>query len=374
MIIMKNRFTLVLAALLVAGAASSSFAEVHFKDLTFEAAKKQALKEKKKVMIDFYTDWCGWCKVLDRKTYSDEAVGKTADANFISIKIDAEKGEGVALAKQYQISGYPTILFFTADGKEIDRVVGYQDASRFERSLSLAASGGTKAILDEVTSKKDLNDPRKLLIAAEYYEEHHEDAKALELFRRASANDDQNKKQIREEAEFHAAFLTKGEEQWVALESAVKQYPERSEGQQATLLLLQHAFQTDHAQQDAGRLVDFWIARHPDDVNVMNYFAWGAAEKGVLLDQAEEMATRAIAAAQAPSERASIMDTRAEVLYKRNRLQEAVEQEREAMQMLDPVKDKKLYTNLTAQKAKFEAALAAGGQDGTTVSPAAARQ
>jgi thioredoxin-related protein len=371
---MKNRVVLALAALLVFGAASSSLAEVHFKDLSFDAAKKLALKEKKKIMVDFYTDWCGWCKVLDRKTYSDEAVGKAADANFISIKIDAEKGEGVALAKQFQISGYPTILFLSADGKEIDRVVGYQDASRFERSLSLAASGGTKAILDEVSAKKDLKDARKILIAAEYYEEHHDEAKALELFRQASAIDGQNEKHIREEADFHAAFLTKGEEQWTALESAVKQYPDRTEGQQATLMLLQHAFQTDHAEQDAGRLTEFWISRHPDDVNVMNYFAWGAAEKGILLDQAEEMATRAVAAAQAPTERASIMDTRAEVLFKRNRVQEAVEQEREAMQMLDPVKDKKLYTSLSAQKAKFEAALAAGGAAGTPVPPSAARQ
>jgi hypothetical protein len=120
------------------------------------------------------------------------------------------------------------------------------------------------------------------------------------------------------------------------------------------MLLLQHAFQTGTAEQDAPRLTEFWISRHPEDINVMNYFAWSAAEKGILLDQAEELATRAVSIAQTPAERATIMDTRAEVLYKKNRVQDALQQEREAIALLDAQKDTKLYGELSTQLTKFE--------------------
>jgi thioredoxin-related protein len=368
---MLKRVILSLIALVVLS--STSFAEVHFKELSFDAAKKLAAKEKKQIMIDFYTEWCGWCKVLDRNTYSNEKVGSIADAKFISIKIDAEKGEGIALAKQYQISGYPTIMFFSADGKEIDRVVGYQDAQRFQRSLNLAASGGTKSVLAEVSANKDLKDPQKFLIAAEYYEEQHDEAKALQYFQSAAKLDAQNEKRIKEEADFHAAFLTPGDGKWKAIEAAVMQYPDRPEGQQATMVLLQHTFETEHPESDVERLLTFWLARHPDDVNVMNYFAWGAAQKGILLDRAEEMASRAVSLAQTTSERASIMDTRAEVLFKRQRVQDAVNQEVEAIKLLDPKKDKKLFTDLSAQKAKFESAMApqSAGSNGGVADPSA---
>lgn len=371
---MKTKVVSSFVAAFVLLVSYSAMAEVHFKELSFDAAKKQAVKEKKKVMIDFYTDWCGWCKVLDRKTYSDEEVGKTADANFISIKIDAEKGEGIALAKQYKISGYPTILFFSADGQELDRVVGYQDAGHFQRSMTLAANGGTRAILDEVNSKKDLKDAQKLLVAAEYYEEQHDNAKALDLLTRASALDQDDKLKIREEAQYHLAFLTKGDDQWKALEQAVMQYPMRAEGQQATMYLLQHAFQSEHPEQDAARLVEFWVSRHPDDINVMNYFAWSAAEKGVLLDQAEELATRAVGIADTPTEKATIMDTRAEVLFKLNKAQEALNQEEAALALLNPSKDAKLFKDLSAQKVKFQAGLTAPASNGPVSDPSVGAQ
>src|SRR5262245_21847496 len=82
---------------------SASFAEVTFTNISFAEAIKQAKKEKKLVMVDYYTTWCGWCKVLDKKTYSNQAVGEYADANMISLKIDAEKGEGIELTKRSSI-------------------------------------------------------------------------------------------------------------------------------------------------------------------------------------------------------------------------------------------------------------------------------
>ena len=102
---------------------SVGFAEIHWFDGSFADAQKQA--NDKMIMIDFYTDWCVWCKRLDADTYSDKFVVKWADENLISLKIDAEKGEGIELTKKYNATGFPTILFTDSDGNEIDRIVGH---------------------------------------------------------------------------------------------------------------------------------------------------------------------------------------------------------------------------------------------------------
>jgi thiol:disulfide interchange protein len=119
---------------------SVTFAEVTFANLSFAEALKQAKKENKLVMVDYYTTWCGWCKVLDKKTYSNKDVGEYANANMISLKVDAEKGEGVELVRRSSIQGYPTIIFYDGDGKEVSRVVGFVDAAPFIERMKMAVS------------------------------------------------------------------------------------------------------------------------------------------------------------------------------------------------------------------------------------------
>jgi thiol:disulfide interchange protein len=132
-------------ACLIFGSSQMSFAEVHFKDLTFAEALKQAKRERKIIMIDYYTTWCGWCKRLDRDTYSSTEIGKYADTNIISLKLNAEAGEGMALARQSKISGFPTIIFYNADGKEIHRVVGYKPAPGFMQEMMNAVDKNIKS-------------------------------------------------------------------------------------------------------------------------------------------------------------------------------------------------------------------------------------
>lgn len=87
---------------------------------------RDAKAKKKPVMADFYTDWCGWCKKLDKDTYSDPKVAALAE-KFICVKVDGEKYPD--LVSKYGISGYPTIVFLDMDGKEVGRIVGYTDAN-----------------------------------------------------------------------------------------------------------------------------------------------------------------------------------------------------------------------------------------------------
>jgi len=84
----------------------------------------------KPVFMDFYTDWCGPCRVMDRDVFTDGNLATFFNENFLNLKINAEKGEGVALAKQFGISGYPTLLFLNTEGVEAQRVVGIATASK----------------------------------------------------------------------------------------------------------------------------------------------------------------------------------------------------------------------------------------------------
>ncbi|MEP7234003.1 MAG: thioredoxin fold domain-containing protein [Ignavibacteriota bacterium] len=140
-----KKISAIVVALVLFASLPTSFAEVHFKDLGFADAMKQAKKEKKIIMVDYYTTWCGWCKRLDRDTYSSDELGKYADENIVSLKLNAEAGEGIALAKSSGISGYPTIIFYNSDGKEIHRVVGYKPAPGFIQEMMKAVDKNTKS-------------------------------------------------------------------------------------------------------------------------------------------------------------------------------------------------------------------------------------
>ena len=109
----------------------ASAEEVTFTKGTYQEILDLAKAQNKIVMIDFVTDWCKWCVETDRKVYTNADVSAFANEHQINWKIDAEKGEGPALAKQYGVKGYPTIIFASADGAEIDRIYGYLPAEQF---------------------------------------------------------------------------------------------------------------------------------------------------------------------------------------------------------------------------------------------------
>ena len=120
---MKNLFVFLLALML----SLPAFAEgdgVNFFEGTFRQALAKAKKEKKMVMLDAYTSWCGPCKVLKNKVFPNKELGDYINAHFVSIGVDMEAGEGPALANMYPVKGYPTILFLDASGKIKKEILG----------------------------------------------------------------------------------------------------------------------------------------------------------------------------------------------------------------------------------------------------------
>jgi thiol-disulfide isomerase/thioredoxin len=139
-------------------AAASSLVAAPFSDLSFEAASKKAQQTGKIVLVDFYTTWCGPCKMLDKNTWTDAAVIQLLEQKTVALRIDAEKE--AALSKRYRIEAYPSVLLIKPDGTEMDRLVGYREPTAFIKDFN-AALGGKDSIsrAKETLMAGGTNDP-----------------------------------------------------------------------------------------------------------------------------------------------------------------------------------------------------------------------
>lgn len=86
-------------------------------DVTGENFEEEVLKADKKVLIDFYADWCGPCKML--APIVEEVASEHEDLKVVRINVDNEE----SIAMNYQIMSIPTLVLIK-DGKEVDRVIG----------------------------------------------------------------------------------------------------------------------------------------------------------------------------------------------------------------------------------------------------------
>jgi thiol:disulfide interchange protein len=88
---------------------------------SYEKAVELAKTQQKPLMVDVMADWCSICKRMDAEVYTRADVAASA-ARFVPVKVDGDKRP--ELKKQFSVSGYPTLVLLTPDGKEVGRVRG----------------------------------------------------------------------------------------------------------------------------------------------------------------------------------------------------------------------------------------------------------
>lgn len=122
--------------------------------LSYGDGVARAAAEGKPMVLDFWTDWCHWCKVMDKDTYGNPEVRRQVAQHFIAVKVDAESEKpqggagsptGVELARNFGVASYPTTWFVDSQGEKIAPLPGFVPPEEFGVVLDYIASGAYKS-------------------------------------------------------------------------------------------------------------------------------------------------------------------------------------------------------------------------------------
>jgi len=128
--------------------------------ISFEEAVKQHKENPKPILVDVYTDWCGFCKKMDKYTYSNSVIINYINSNFYAVKLDGEgkkditfndytfkfKNEGRRGYHEFAAAlldgklSYPTTVFLNEKLELLDRVPGYLDTNTMEKVINFFGS------------------------------------------------------------------------------------------------------------------------------------------------------------------------------------------------------------------------------------------
>ena len=89
----------------------------------YNTGLKMALEQKKPVLINFFADWCHFCKKMDNETYGAIQIIEYLNENFVTIKVNTDKDRN--LASSYKVMGLPTTWFLEHDATRIGPLSGY---------------------------------------------------------------------------------------------------------------------------------------------------------------------------------------------------------------------------------------------------------
>ncbi len=127
---MKNYIVILLCALFITSLQAQDNG-IQFDKNKWESVLAKAKKENKLVFVDAYAVWCGPCKKIAKEVFPQEEVGSFFNKNFVNVKMDMERGEGLALASAYAVTAYPTFLFVNGNGDLVHKGLGYHSKEEF---------------------------------------------------------------------------------------------------------------------------------------------------------------------------------------------------------------------------------------------------
>lgn len=137
-----------------------------------EEVEQLMKSEPRKVYVDIYTDWCGWCKVMDKKTFTNPKVIEYLNTKFYSIHLNAERADSVLFkgkkfgripnSKTNELAAdwmrnklsYPTSIFFEENFNNPQPVPGYLEVPTLEMILKYLGENHMKSISWDKFSKE----------------------------------------------------------------------------------------------------------------------------------------------------------------------------------------------------------------------------
>jgi thioredoxin-like negative regulator of GroEL len=354
-------------SLVLATTALASAAPASENRLPFDEALTQAKERDVPMVIDFFTDWCVYCKHFDAHLADPESGLRGALDAVVFTSIDAEKGDGVELAERFGVSGFPTYVVVNSDGELVDRWSGYGGPEHFLSSLKPALADPTTAAekLARFEKNPTAKDAEKL---AGFSAGDGEFARAIELYRKAEELDPS--KDLSEDI-VYTAYLQWREDDTVmgkdfvalvgeslsdddvsdswmlalSLAGRVSRAEESAEllrpvlagalaaaekqpdfdAQAKIRLRVMSLLHLENKGEEAAQLKketmkEGWL----DSSKSLNSYAWWCFENQVNLAEAEKLARHGIEVAESGPETAMILDTAAEICNARGNCRDAV--------------------------------------------------
>jgi thioredoxin-related protein len=363
---------------------------------SFADVLAKAKAENKPAFIDFATEWCGWCKVLDKEVFSKAETAQVMKG-FVNVHVDAEKGEGVELAKRFNVRGFPTLLIVDASGDEIDRVVGYMPAPAFNAEMGRVLRGdGTLPALRKASAAAPDDVRAGLKYAAKLAPGRPAESSALfvGLWAKAKSADRATQAEVLFE---HAKVLLSSSEKTDHVlaadkaETLVKDYADTPAAAQAgrlaraflmpgtdvarALAFLDGARAAAKTNEDRAGIEQAAVSVHKnamaaalgrqaeaagDDAQALNAVAWDCFEMKLNVKQALGWATTAVEKSERDP---AILDTLANLLWLTGRHADAVKLETEAAEKTTDARMKKEFLGNVA-KWNAELKLSKDAEDG----------
>lgn len=341
---------------------------------TFTEAKAKATELGKPLLIDFFADWCGPCKRFAAATQNDADIQKAIEA-VVLWRIDAEKGDGIALAKEYKINSYPTFVMVNNGGETIDRWSGYS------KEFFLGTLPDALADLSTITEKKaryqTTPDLRSSVVLGRFASAMGEYKDAVAFYQKAQALNTDSKKSYSTDI-FESTYegASKGlftyDEMASAADNAIRvskdpmetymvssqmagysrQHEKNADVSKYLLVGLDATANSDNAdlvQAHKSLMVDFSLLIKGDtataveykkatmsdgwmkDANQLNGFAWWCFENKANLTEAEQLSRQSIELAKPGRGKADCYDTLAEILFAKGNAREALEMSKKSV-------------------------------------------
>ena len=272
--------------------------------------------------------------MLDANTFTNHNVAKTLNENFINIKVDAETEYGQQLFSDFSGTGYPLILFLDSDKNEIDRFYGYYEADKFSSKLADILKG--ENVFPNLLNRYKMGDNSAETMSqlAKKYADRGEDSLALSLYNLVIDSKDVSLDMFHEAKYFINTKLLWGGK-LKSMENYLKKYPGSPYIQDGLYQLLAY-FKNSGDTENELLYFDNYLNKFSDDPWFLNQYSWRMTELNQNLELALEKANLALSLLEKDAEGiANIIDTKAEVLWKLGKTDEAIQTIEEAL-MIDP--------------------------------------
>jgi len=109
--------------------------EINWRD-NWNSALEEAQKEDRRVVLELYMDGCPHCMRLHSETHADAGVAQELNSGYIPVRLEGRSH--MDIVKKFNVTGAPTTMVLTADGKELHRFPGYYSPQEYLKELAKA--------------------------------------------------------------------------------------------------------------------------------------------------------------------------------------------------------------------------------------------